>query len=162
MIDQVRREIDRRFAQVRAAARGALAGLQLANRVQRGNVDALAGEQLQDVELLQHFGFTSAPPDGTQVIFIPLGGRTSASVIVATEHGAFRFKLDNLGESAVYNQWGDFVHLKKARTIHVKAQARVDVEAPEATFSGNVAIAGNLHVDGDITANGDVTPNAGV
>ncbi len=39
----------------------------------------------------------------------------------------------------------------------VKSAVSVDVDAPEATFSGNVTIAGNLQVDGDINNDGKAT-----
>lgn len=150
----VRREIERRFAQARFALRAVATGLQIATRIQRANADALAGEKLQDVELFQQFGMTSAPPDGTQLIVVPLGGRTSASVIVATEHGSYRFKLGAKGEMAVYNQWGDFVHLRQDRRIHVKAAAEVIVEAPVASFTGDVNVAGTVTADVDVIGGG--------
>ena len=127
-LDIIRREIARAAAGSRHAFRAVLKTLALATRVQRVGGDGLAGEDLQDTELFQHFGFTSAPPAGTQYIVLPLGGRTSASVIVATESGAHRLALDAQGECRIYNQWGDYVHLKQDRSIHVKAQARVFVE----------------------------------
>lgn len=39
----------------------------------------------------------------------------------------------------------------------IKSAVSVDVDAPEATFSGNVTIAGNLQVDGDINNDGKAT-----
>jgi phage baseplate assembly protein V len=150
VIDAIRREIKRHAAQARHALRAISTGLQIATRIQRASAEGLASEQLQDVELFQHFGFTSAPPDGSQLIVIPLGGRTSASVIVATEHGAHRFVLDAKGEMAVYNQWGDFIHLRQDRKIHVKAAVEVQVEAPLATFSADVHVTGTLTADVDV------------
>lgn len=157
MIDLIRREIHRALAGMRQAVRAVLQGSVTRTRVQRLNAEALAGEKLQDIELLQHFGFTSAPPDGTQLIVIPLGGRTSAAVVVASEHGTYRFKVDAQGEAALYNQWGDVIHLKQDRSIRVEAQLKVDVVSPLATFSGNVAVAGNLAVTGNSTAAGNLT-----
>lgn len=163
MMDQIRREVARGLAGARGAVRAVLQGISLAQRIQRVQAEALAGEQLQDVELMQQFGFTSAPPDGAQLIVLPLGGRTSAAVVVATEHGAYRFKLDNQGEMAIYNEWGDFIHLRKDRSIHVKAALKLRVESPLAEFTGNVTVAGTLGVTGAVTtgstivAAGDVT-----
>lgn len=127
-VAMIRREVDRARSSVRQAFRAALSLLNIETRVQRVSGEGLADEPLEDMELFQHFGFTSAPPVGTEYIALPLGGRTSASVVVATEHGAFRFVLDNQGESCAYNQWGDFAHFKKDRSIHVKAQEKVFVE----------------------------------
>lgn len=154
MIDAIRREITRAFAQARFALRAVSTGLQIATRIQRVNAEGLAGEQLQDMELFQHFGFTSAPPAGHQMIVIPLGGRTSASVVVATEHGTYRFQLGAEGEAALYNQWGDVVHMRQDRTIHMVAQVQVLVDAPL------LKVNGMIHATGDITSDTDVIDQA--
>lgn len=156
MIEQIRREISRAQAGMRAALRAVLQGGVTQTRVQRLNAEGLAGEPLQDVELLQQFGFTSAPPDGTQLILIPLGGRTSAAVVVATEHGTYRFKVDAQGEVALYNQWGDVIHLKQDRSIRVVAGLKVRMESPLVEFTGNVTVAGTLGVTGAVTAGGTI------
>lgn len=170
MIDQIRREVSRGLANMRGAMRAVLQGIAIAQRVQRINAEALAGEQLQDVELMQQFGFTSAPPDGAQLVVLPLGGRTSAAVIVATEHGSYRLQLGNQGECAIYNEWGDLVHLKKDRSIRVVAGVKVRVEAPLAEFTGNVTVAGTLTATTDVIgggkslkthSHGGVTPGGG-
>lgn len=128
MTDMVRREIRRQASNARDGFRAVLRSIGLTTKVQRISAEGLSGETLEKLEHFQQFGFTSAPPGGTELIVLPLGGRTSASVIVATEHGATRFVLDNQGESCVYNQWGDFAHFKKDRSIHVKAEEKVFVE----------------------------------
>ena len=83
----------------RLTARDDAPGLQLAQ------ADALAGEQAQAVEVLQQFGFSSGVPEGSDLIVIPLGGRTSASVIIATENAAYRLKVGP-GEARMYSQDG--------------------------------------------------------
>lgn len=154
MIDVMRREIGRALSGVRQALRAVQTGLGLATRVQRANGLGLSGEELAEMELFQHFGFTSAPPDGAQLIVVPLGGRTSAAVVIATEHGAFRFRLGAKGEAALYNQWGDVIHMRQDRTIHVKAAVKVEIEAPLATFSGDVEVAGTLTAAVEVVAAG--------
>jgi phage baseplate assembly protein V len=79
----------------------------------------LAGEQLQDAELFQHFGFTSCPPAGTQCIVLPIGGQTSHAIIIATENGAYRLQVAS-GEMAIYSDEGAFVHIKKGRIVEVE------------------------------------------
>lgn len=128
LTDQIRREVGRQAANARNAFRAVLRSIGLATKVQRIGGEGLSGETLEQIEHFQQFGFTSAPPADAELIVLPLGGRTSASVIVATEHGATRFVLDNQGETCVYNQWGDFAHFKKDRSIHVKAEEKVFVE----------------------------------
>ncbi|RNM16852.1 phage baseplate assembly protein V, partial [Dickeya undicola] len=75
--------------------------------------------QIQDAELFQHYGFTSNPPAGTMGIVIPLGGRTSHSVVVATESASYRIKALQSGEVAIYTDEGAAITLKKGRIITV-------------------------------------------
>lgn len=161
MIDHIRREIGRALAGVRSAFRALQSGLVLTTRVQRASGEGLADEQLQDMELFQHFGFTSAPPDGAQLIVLPLGGRTSASVVIATEHGAYRIKLDAKGEAALYNQWGDVVHMRQDRTIHMVAATQVLIDAPVLQVNGQIHSTGNITSDADIQAEGNVFDQGG-
>lgn len=161
MIEQMRREIARAMAGVRGAIRAVQTGLTLATRLQRVSVDGLAGESIPELELFQQFGLTSAPPDGSQVILLPLGGRTSAAVVIATEHGAYRFRLDAKGEAALYNQWGDVVHMRQDRTIHLVAATQVLIDAPLLQVNGQIHSTGNITSDANITAAGNVFDQGG-
>lgn len=140
MLEAMRREIGRAAAGARLAFRGLLAGLQLNKKVQLVSGEGLAGEQLDRLELFQQFGFTSSPPAGTQIIVLPLGGRSSAAVVVATEHGAYRFQLGQAGEACVYNQWGDRIHLRQDRTIHVVSQAKVLIETDQVQINAATSV----------------------
>lgn len=139
-LDAMARQMARAAAGMRQVFRGVLTALQLDKPVQRATAEGLAGEQLNQHELFQHFGFTSAPPAGTQTIVVPLGGRTSAAVIVATEHGSYRFQLGAAGEACVYNQWGDRVHLRQDRTIHVVSQAKVLIETDQVEINAAASV----------------------
>lgn len=148
---QIREQIARAMAGMRAAFRGVLGQLKPSTPIQTASVDGLAGEALPGVEVWQHFGFTSTPPDGTHVIVVPLGGRSSASVIVATEHAAYRLQLTELGEAAIYNQDGDHVWIKRGGRIEVKASVEVSIDSPLTTMTGDLAVGGNIAAVGTIT-----------
>jgi phage baseplate assembly protein V len=156
----------------------ALAGLRLAYRarltaradgagVQLLQGDALAGETMQAAELFQHFGFTSAPPAGTQLIVLPLGGQSAHSVVIATENGSYRVDVQS-GEACVYNMWSDKIHLKQERievetkTLVLKAAEQVIFETPSITMQGTgggaaaASMTGSLHITGGITSDADI------
>lgn len=166
MIRDVMRYVDRRLAGLRLAFRARLSTLGKGAAVQLVQADALAGERLQAAELFQHFGFTSGPPPGTQLIVLPLGGSTAHSVIIATENGAYRVDVQS-GEACIYSMWGDKVHLKQERievetkVFHLKASEQVIFETPalsmQGTGGGNAAatMTGSLHTTGAITSDGD-------
>lgn len=166
MMRDVIRYVERRLAAVRHAYRARLAALSKGAAVQLMQADALAGETAQAVEFFQHFGFTSAPPPGTQLIVLPLGGRTAHSVVIATENGAYRLDVQS-GEACLYSQWGDKVHVREKRieveteTLVLRASAQVVFETPSITMQGvggGAAVAtmtGSLHTTGAITSDAD-------
>lgn len=110
--------IARALAAVRLPFRAVLGGLNGKPGVQLAQGDALNGEKLEAAELFQQFGFTSGVPAGSELIVLPLGGKTAHSVIVATENGAYRVQVGG-GEVCVYNQWGAKITLKKEKIIEV-------------------------------------------
>ena len=166
MIRDVMRHVERRLAGLRLAFRARLSTLGKGAAVQLVQADALAGERLQAAELFQHFGFTSGPPPGTQLIVLPLGGSTAHSVIIATENGAYRVDVQS-GEACIYSMWGDKVHLKRERievetkVFHLKASEQVIFETPSLTMHGTgggaaaATMTGSLHTTGAITSDGD-------
>lgn len=117
MWDQVDSRIRRAMAGIRRAFRGRLTRVNSALKIQQVQVNGLSGEQLQDAELFQHFGFTSNPPAGTQCILLPLGGQTSHSLIIATEHEKYRITQLESGEMAIYSMEGAYVAIKKGRVV---------------------------------------------
>lgn len=145
----------------------------------------LAGEQAQAVEVVQQFGFSSGIPEGSQLIVQPLAGRSSANVVIATEHGAYRLKVGP-GEARMYSQEGAYVHIRQGRVIEaecddfrlrvknaavIEAGQGVLIDTPQTTLTGNltatgekgdkvemtanVAIQGNITQDGSIVSSGD-------
>ncbi|WP_405424303.1 phage baseplate assembly protein V [Pantoea stewartii] len=117
MWDQVDSRIRRAMAGVRRAFRGRLTRVKSDLKIQQAQVNGLAGEQLQDTELFQHFGFTSNPPAGTQCLVVPLGGQTSHSVIIATENEKYRITALDSGEVAIYSMDGAYVAIKRGRIV---------------------------------------------
>lgn len=69
--------------------------------------------------MFQQYGFTSNPPVGTKAIMLPLNGRTSHSVVIATEHASYRLKSLKSGELAIYSDEGSNIILKRGKIIEV-------------------------------------------
>lgn len=152
---------------VRAAFRGVLNLVKSGSDIQQVQVSGLADETIQDLELMQHFGFTSVPPSGTQAVVIPLGGKTTHGIIVATENGSFRVKNLKNGEVAIYDSSGSTIILKNNRVIDVECDAyNVKCKTYQVTASDGATINGDLtqadgsfSTSGDVTASGDVSAN---
>lgn len=129
MIDAVQRQIQKSMGQVRQSfwgivARGGSKLLQL---------QGLADEVLQEVESIQQVGFSSHIPEDARVVVIPLQGKTSKSIVVATRGGAIVIDVDE-GETCIYDQFGHSVWLKQDGT-HIKGDLFVDGEVYDKTSS---------------------------
>lgn len=174
--------IRRALSALRLPFRARLTALNGAPGLQLAQGQALAGEQLQAVEMVQQFGFTSGVPAGSQLIVLPLAGRTAASVIIATENGSFRVQVGS-GETCVYNQWGAKITLKNEKIIEVecdhfivKAKESIDMQtktwtaqasegttftSPSLTFGGkdgataSAKLSANMDVQGQIVSTAD-------
>ena len=149
-------------------------------RIQRIDADGgLFGERHTDREMFQHYGYASRPLDGSESIFLFLGGNVNNAVSIAEEDGRYRPELRN-GEVVLYTDEGDVIHFKRGNQINVASLKKVRVEsgdvveveaatgiklkAPNIDFYGTptfhaydggadceATIDGNLHATGDIS-----------
>lgn len=110
----------------------------------RKNSDA---EPIKD-ELAQSFGYASRAPDGSEALVVSLGGKRSQSIVILAHNREFKFEL-NPGETSIYNQFGDHVHLKDNGEVHVKARTKVYAETPLFETSNDCLIGGNMTVMGN-------------
>lgn len=161
MIKQIQHHITRALNGLRWGFRGKMTRLNSAPRVQLAQVAGLADELLQNLELMQHYGFTSCPLPDTECIVLPLGGRTGHSVIIATEHGNFRLKNLKAGEVALYSDEGDHFIFKRGRvteivtqTLNITASTVINLTTPTLNLSGD------LNVGGQIVAQQNITDSA--
>lgn len=114
MIGSMQRQVARGMGQVRqtflgVVARGGSRLLQLTG---------LADEVLDETELVQQVGFSSYIPEGCRVVVIPLQGKTSRSIVIATDGAPIVIHVDE-GETCIYDQFGHAIWLKEDGA-HVK------------------------------------------
>ena len=110
---------------------------------------------------IAEFGFTSRPPQGSDVLVVFLGGDRSKGVVVATAHQASRPGSLREGETMVYDLWGKSIYLTQSGGIIVDAKGTpVTVNgATTVTINAAEAVQMNtpvLRVSGDIEAGGNV------
>ena len=162
--------IDKRFrrlvAGIRQAFRGVGTRVNSDAPVQLFQGEGLAGEQLQDNELMQHYGFTSRPPPGFMYVCLPIGGKTAHGIAVATEHASYRMKGLKSGEMAIYTDEGDSIVMKRGhlievttQTLRINATTLVEINTPKVQMNAPlVATTGQVKADLDIT---DKVPTGG-
>lgn len=155
MIKEIDARIKRSLGKIRLAFRGVISLVNAAGSIQLMQGEGLAGEQLQDNELFQHYGYTSHPPAGTMCVVLPIGGQTAHGIIVATEHGSYRLQGLESGEVAVYTDEGDSIVLKRGHLIEVTTQTlRIDASSEVEIYSPVLTISGDISTSGTITNNG--------
>ncbi|MGX3066461.1 phage baseplate assembly protein V [Ursidibacter arcticus] len=149
---------------VRAAFRGVLNVVKSGGDIQKVQVSALADETLQDVELMQHFGFTSVPPANTEAVVIPMGGKTTHGIVIATENGAFRVKGLQNGEVAVYDQSGSMIILKNGRVIDIECDTfNLRCKQYQVTaIDGANFVTPKLETDQQFVSQGQISGNGGM
>ncbi|WP_416053136.1 phage baseplate assembly protein V [Cupriavidus basilensis] len=167
MVGDIDKRIRRAMAGIRQGFRAVLTLVSSDSAVMLAQGNGLAGEQLQDAELFQHYGMTSNPPEGTMAVVLPIGGKTSHGIIIATEHGSYRLKALKSGEVAIYTDEGDSVHLRRGRVIEVTtkvfrviAEEKVEFVTPLVEASEKVIAQGLLSGNGGLAVkggDGDVT-----
>jgi len=165
MIAEIDQRIGRALGRIRLALRVVLGNVNSAPGVQLADGSGLAGEEIKAAELMQHYGLTSRPPAGTQGVAIPLGGKTSHAVIVATEHASYRLLALETGEVALYTDEGAKIVLKRGKIIEtdcevfrvncnvweVNAAARADFNTPVLTASEQAVVNAQLTGKGGLS-----------
>ena len=165
----VTRHIQRTLAAIRLPFRARLARISSKGGVMTAQLDGLAPETLQSLEVFQHYGITSVPPEGAMAIVIPVGGKTSHGVVVATEHSAYRMQALASGEVAIYTDEGASIVLKKGKIIQatcddfqltcktctLTASESVTVDTPQLTATQNATVKGLLTGSGGMSISGD-------
>lgn len=170
-VDVIRREIRRALAGTRAAFRGVLQAYR--HRAQGAvlvRAEGVPGETLPDIELIQQAGVAAGLPAGTQVIVLPLGGRTTHSIVIASEYGAYRVQV-GVGEVALHHltEPDCHVHLKagrvvavRGRRIEMQADEEIVLKAPVVTSDAETTHAtGQAAVDGLLTGTGGIAFSGG-
>ncbi|MFA2969773.1 phage baseplate assembly protein [Acinetobacter pittii] len=120
MIGVIQNQINKALGQIRQSFQGIVA---------RGGSEVLqltgfSDETLQEVELFQQIGFTSYIPKDARVVVLPLQGKTSKSIVIATTGSPIVINVTE-GETCVYDQFGHSIWLKKDGT-HIKGNLFVE------------------------------------
>ncbi len=114
-------------------------------------IQLLADEVLDDVPVVQQYGFVSAALPGAEGVNLSLGGMRDNSVIIATNDR--RYSIKNLagGEVAIYTDEGDKIHLKRGKVIRIETSTLEVAATTKISFTTPA-----LEVSGYIYANGEI------
>lgn len=169
IIALVNRRIAAALSALRQPFRARLTRITTTGGVQTAQLDAMADETLQSVEVFQHYGLTSVPPDGAMAVVLPLGNRSSHGIVIATEHSQYRIQALQSGEVAIYTDEGAAITLKRGRvistvcddyqltckTFSVNASESATFTTPQLTATERVTAQGLLTGSGGMAISGD-------
>jgi phage gp45-like len=96
----------------------------------------LPGQNLRNRELMQHYGFTSNPPAGSNIVMLKNG---NAIVSVAEDHPTSRPDLDQLdGAACLWMDADHYVLVKIDGSIKIKTDQSVTIDAPSIKIGGAI------------------------
>lgn len=141
--------------------RCALKAMDDAGNLQVVKVKALAGEVMDEVEVLGHWGLASAAPDGSEGVLVCVGGIRSHPLVIATEHRKLRLKELEGGEVAIYDDQGQVVHLKRDGIDVVSKGNLTALVEGETTLIGQAGLTATVAGAAKITAGAEADIQAG-
>jgi phage baseplate assembly protein V len=110
---------------------------------------------------LAEFGFTSAPPAGSDAVLVFLGGNRKTGIVIATGNQQTRPTGLNPGEAQIYDAFGKSIYLTEnggivvnangapvtvnnATTVTINATSEVVMNTPTLQVNGNIKATGNI------------------
>lgn len=108
------------------AGRFLLQAISDATDVQSVQISGQSGFELDEVERMQEYGFTSVPVSGAESVGVAVGGSRDHTIIVATDDRRFRLKNLKSGEVALYDKNGLVLVLAEDGVVHIGANPAAD------------------------------------
>lgn len=105
--------------------------------VKRFSATGLIGQDIDNREYLQHYGYTSRPLEGAEAIIIRDGNHI---VMIASDDRRYRISLE-AGEVALYTDEGDKIHLKRNRHIEIIGGEKITATTKVAEITATTSAA---------------------
>lgn len=108
-------------------ARGTVAAVNAASKMQGLQLRILAGEVKDNVEHFEPYGFTSNPNGGAEAVAVFLDGDRSHGIVVCVADRRYRLTGLKTGEVALHDDQGQKVHLTRdGIVIQTAKKCRID------------------------------------
>jgi len=99
--------------------------------IQRFDADGLVPNEFKDRELFQQYGFSSGKA-GMEGVVLGMG---NVFYLIASDDRRYRVARED-GETVIYTDEGDKIHLKRGREIDIISGGKVVVTAPVVELGG--------------------------
>ncbi len=121
-------------------------------KVQAVQVKLLDGEVRDGVEVLMQYGHASHPPGQPEGLYFAVGGDRDHGVMICLADRQFRLRNLESGESALYDDLGQVVHLTREGIIVRGAGMPVTIrDTPKVRMECSLEVIGDIkdHCDDD-------------
>lgn len=136
---------------VNMVARAVLTSLDTAKKCQAAGLKLIAGEQKENLEHLEPYGFTSSPMIGAEAVALFPGGDRSHGVVIVVADRRYRLKGLKAGEVALYDDQGQSVTLTRTGiVVNGGGKPITFTNSPKARFEMPIESTGDIkdHCDG--------------
>lgn len=145
ILDEVRRLIRPLVVRVaNSIARGAVQLVDDGTKLQLLQLGVLQGEDLDECERFQEYGFTSVPHKGAEAVVIFPNGDRGHALVVAVDDLRYRPTAAQPGEVILYTDEGDEIRLARGNVIVLKTAGEIRL--------GSAAAADPVALKSDIDA----------
>jgi len=121
--------------------RGILSELDVSGPQHIAKLTGLAGETLSRVPRVKEFGFSSNTPPGAMAIIASLWGRSDNAMVLGLDHGQYGPRALGIGQTALYDAYGNIVSLVQHK-IRIVSPEAIEMVAPKIILNGSVTIGG--------------------
>lgn len=135
-------------------ARGVVAAVHAAGRMQRLQLRLLAGEVKDEVEHLEPYGYTSHALPGAEHLTLFLDGDRSHGVAIVVADRRYRLQALPAGGVALYDNAGSSFVLNADGTVKTTAVTKVTIDCPLVEATGDLKVGGNILADGEVADRG--------
>lgn len=116
------------------------------------NLLLLGSDRHSGVRALQHYGFASVAPDGSDAVALFVGGSRDNGVVVAEQGAKSDIPQLNKGETALFSKFGQKIILKNDGSISVVA-----ADGKSIVFNSKIEASEDIVCEKSITAGEDVS-----
>jgi phage gp45-like len=95
-------------------------------------------EIIDDVPVLQLYGFSGHAPVGSEAHLICTRGDRSSTVVVATNNPEARLRKLQPGEVGIYDDQGTTIILKRDKSVEIHAATKVRIVTPRLEVTGDI------------------------
>lgn len=163
LVSQTKKNMQQGMNVVRKVFLGKSNYVDTSKPVQKAQINGLADETLNEIDVMQQFGFTSHLPADTQVVVVPIGGTTSGAVIVASENKTYRVLNLEEGEVAIYDKSGSTITLKKGKVVNINCDklnitcSDMKIDSSTLSITSETTHTGNMNFTGAVSASGEIS-----